>query len=101
MGCPSARNRSHTWLLPRLSQALHNWSQAWRASIVAENTYEVTRHQETPRQAAAHAAFKALTGDERPALPEVAEGRQAAQPDTPAVPLGRSVAGDVPSGGTA
>ena len=71
----------HVGLLRRLARVFHHWLRAWRASIAAEDTYEATRHQAVPRQLVTDAAFKTLTGDDRPALPEVAATVQPLQSD--------------------
>ena len=77
---------SHVGLLRRLVRVFHHWLRAWRASIAAEDTYEATCHQAVPRQLATDAAFKALTGDDRPALPEVAASAQPLQSDAGGAP---------------
>ncbi len=86
----------HIGLLRRLSRALRHWLRAWRASIAAEDTYETTRRQAVPRQVATHAAFKALTGDDRPALPDVAASAQALQSEARGAPEQTAVPGCSP-----
>jgi hypothetical protein len=63
------RNRSALApLVHPLRAALHLWWRTWRAALAAEEAHVTKRAQGAPRKVAADAAFKALTGEERPAF---------------------------------
>ncbi len=62
--------------LPAVCAALGLWRHTRRAALAAGRTYENARSAGAPPDAAAEAAFKILTKEERPALPEVVPGTQ-------------------------
>jgi hypothetical protein len=55
-----------------LRAALALWRRSRHAALAAGRTYENARGAGTPHDAAAEAAFKVLTKEERPSLPDVA-----------------------------
>ena len=64
-------------LFGRLSTAMGRWHCSRRAALAAADTYEAMRTTGAPHDVAANAAFEALTGNERPRLPD---GTDTAQP---------------------
>lgn len=69
------------WRRPRW-HALRLWSRVWHTALVAEDAYETTRARGAPRDVAAGTAFRALTDDDRPALPEITADAQSPLVDT-------------------
>lgn len=63
----------------RLSATIGRWRCSQRAALMAADTYEATRSTGAPHEVAANAAFQALTGDERPMLPDGADTAQSLQ----------------------
>lgn len=61
--------------------ALALWRRSRHAALAAGRTYENARGAGAPHDAAAGAAFKILTREERPSLPEVASAPNAATAD--------------------
>jgi hypothetical protein len=74
-----------------LRAALDLWRRSRCAAFAAGRTYENARGAGAPHDAAAEAAFEALTKEERPGLPEVAPGAHAvpAAPDASSSVIGR------------
>lgn len=68
-------------LFGRLSAAIGRWRCSRRAALMAADTYEATRSTGAPHDVAANAAFEALTGNERPVLPDGADTAQSLQAD--------------------
>jgi hypothetical protein len=76
-----ARNGSLGALFVRLSAAIGRWRCSRRAALAAADTYEATRSTGASHDIAANAAFEALTGNERPILPNGADTAQSLQAD--------------------
>jgi hypothetical protein len=81
-------------LFGRLSAAIGRWRCSQRAALMAADTYEATRSTGASHDVAANAAFEALTGNERPVLPDGVDTAQSLQ----AAPLHRPESEGRPAG---
>lgn len=71
-----------------LQAALALWRRSLRAALAAGTTYENVRGAGAPHGVAAEAAFRILTKEERPKLPEVVTAAQSTLTATAGSPDG-------------